>query len=229
MASKILSKKNLLISRVTLNYDESVEEEKKEDDQKNAHWKSVPIYPGSRLTIGISALLVMAVVICHSLTGQALNDILKLIWLHCLGSSEFLRSINELKKCFCDLSSPMTFHWYCSSCFMLVDKNKEKCCPNSFCRKDFTVSGSLTFFVEVPIIQQIKGFSQRQGFTMTFNTVTIGTINVVKYGIFTMVNFTRDYQSIQMFCHVHRTYLLPGTQMGYLFSSRPTFLFDLYI
>ena len=139
-------------------------EEKKEDDQQNTHRKSVPIYPGSRLTIGISALLVMAVVIRHSLTGQALNDILKLIWLHCLGSSEFLRSINELKKCFCDISSPMTFHWYCSFCFMLVDKNKEKCCPNSFCRKDFTVSGSLTFFVEVPIVQQIKRFFAKTGF-----------------------------------------------------------------
>ena len=124
-----------------LNYDESVEEremeairkmeEEKEDDQQNTHRKSVPIYPGSRLTIGISALLVMAVVIRHSLTGQALNDILKLIWLHCSGSSEFLRSINELKKCFCDISSLMKFHWYCSFCFMLVDKNKDKCCPKT--------------------------------------------------------------------------------------------------
>lgn len=204
-------------------------EEKKEDDQDNTHRKSVPIYPGSHLTIGISALLVIAVVICHSLTGQALNDILKLIWLHCFGSSEFVRSINEFKKCFCNISLPMTFHWYCSFCFTLVDKNKEKCCPNSLWRKDFTVSGSLTFFVEVPIVQQIKRFSQRRGFRMTFNTVPIGTANVVKYAIFTMVNFTRDYQSIQMFCHVHKTYLLPGTQMGYLFSNYPTFLFGLYV
>ena len=56
------------------------------------------IYPGSRLTVGISALLVMAVVLYHSLTGQALNDILKLIWLHCLGCSDFLQSINALKN-----------------------------------------------------------------------------------------------------------------------------------
>ena len=137
---------------------------KKGNDHQNAHRESTPIYPGSRLTIGISALLVMAVVIRHSLTGQALNDILKLIWLHCLASSEFLRSINKLKKCFCDISSPMTFHWHCSYCFMLVDKNKENCCPNSFCRKDFTASGSLTFFVEVPIVQQIKKFFAKTGF-----------------------------------------------------------------
>ena len=63
------------------------------------------IYPGSRLTVGISALLVMAVVLYHSLTGQALNDILKLIWLHCFGCSDFLQSINALKNYFCDLSS----------------------------------------------------------------------------------------------------------------------------
>ena len=91
-----------------LNYVESVEEremeaihkmeEKNEDDQQNTYRKSVPIYPGSSLTIGISTLLVMAVVIHHSLMGQALKDILNLIWLHCLGSSEFLQSINELKS-----------------------------------------------------------------------------------------------------------------------------------
>ena len=52
------------------------------------------IYPGSRLTVGISALLVMAVVLYHSLTGQALNDILNLIWLHCLGCSDFF-TINK--------------------------------------------------------------------------------------------------------------------------------------
>lgn len=85
-------------------------EEKKGDHHQNTHRKSVPIYPESCLTVGISALLVISVVICHSLTAQALNDILKLIWLHCLGSSEFLWSINELKKCFCDISPPMTFH-----------------------------------------------------------------------------------------------------------------------
>ena len=41
------------------------------------------IYPGSRITVGISALLVMAVVVRRSLTGQALHDILKLIWYGC--------------------------------------------------------------------------------------------------------------------------------------------------
>ena len=47
---------------------------------------------------------------------------------------------------------------------MLVDKNKEKCCPNSFCGKDFTASGSLTFFVELLIVQQIKKFFAKTGF-----------------------------------------------------------------
>ena len=121
------------------------------------------IYPGSRLTVGISALLVMAVVLYHSLTGQALNDILKLIWLHCLGCSDFLQSINALKNYFCDLSWPLVFHWYCSHCYMLVDK-KDKHCPNSFCLKDFTVLGSLSFFVEVPIMEQLRKFYSKPGF-----------------------------------------------------------------
>ena len=121
------------------------------------------IYPGSRLTVGISALLVMAVVLCHSLTCRALNDILKLIWLHCFGCSDFLQSIKALKNYFCDLSSPLVFHWYCSHCYMLVNK-KDKHCPNSFCLKDFTVLGSLSFFVEVPIMEQLRKFYSKPGF-----------------------------------------------------------------
>lgn len=127
-----------------LNYDGTTEEQemeeirkmeaKEDDENQNANLQATPIYAGARLTIGISALLVMAVVLRHSLTGQALNDILKLIWLHCLGASEALRSINTLKKCFCNLSSPLTFHWYCSYCFMLVNKKHDDICPNSFCR-----------------------------------------------------------------------------------------------
>ena len=58
----------------------------------------------------------------------------------------------------------MTFHWYCSFYFMLVDKNKEKCCLNSFCRMDLTASGSLTFFAEVSIVQQMKRFFAKTGF-----------------------------------------------------------------
>lgn len=139
-------------------------EAKAENENKRANLEETPIYPGSRLTVGISALLVIAVVLRHSLTGQALNDILKLVWLHCLGSGETLRSINALKKCFCDFSSPLTFHWYCSNCFMLVDKNNEKVCPNSFCGKDFSVSGSLSFFVEVPIFVQLQKLFSKEGF-----------------------------------------------------------------
>ena len=93
-----------------MNYNDTSEEQlmeeirkmeaQEETENQNANLQATPVYPGARLTIGISALLVMAVVLRHSLTGPALNDILKLIWLHCLGSSEARKSMNALKKCF---------------------------------------------------------------------------------------------------------------------------------
>ena len=157
-----------------LNYDNTSEEQymeeirkmeaQEETENQNANLQATPIYPGTCLTIDISALLVMAVVLSHSLTDQALNDILKLIWLHCPGSSEALRSMNSLKKCFCNLSSPLTFHWYCSYSFMLVDRKHDKICPNSFRRKDFSVSGSFSFFVEVQIMDQAKKPFSKPGF-----------------------------------------------------------------
>ena len=222
-----------------LNYDDTSEEQlmeeirnmeaKEENENQNANLQATPIYPGARITVGISALLVMAVVLRHSLTGQALNDILKLIWLHCLGSSEALRSINALKKCFCNLSSPLTFHWYCSYCFMLVDKKHDRICPNSFCRKDFSVSGSLSFFVEVPIMEQVKKLFSKTGF---YNDIQFGHYRdkkaVTEYAMYTMAKFTKNCRGIQRCYQVLRTYPLLGIQTGFLFLNHQTFHFGLY-
>ena len=47
---------------------------------------------------------------------------------------------------------------------MLVDKRNDRICPNSFCRRDFSVSGSLCFFVEVPMVEQLRKLFSKSGF-----------------------------------------------------------------
>ena len=68
---------------------------------------------------------------------------------------------------------------------------------------------------------------QSQGFIKTFNTVITATAKTIEYAIYTMANFTRNCQNIPMYCHVHRTYLLLGTQMECLFLRHQTFHFGL--
>ena len=47
-------------------------------------WKDEPLYTGANITAAVSYLLIMAFVIRHGLTGEALIDLLQLIELHCL-------------------------------------------------------------------------------------------------------------------------------------------------
>ena len=60
------------------------------------------LYEGATITVGISILLILTVTICHSLTGEALNDILCLINLHCLSPNLCPKSLFRLKRHFRD-------------------------------------------------------------------------------------------------------------------------------
>ena len=58
------------------------------------------------------------------------------------------------KSAFAIYLRPWRFTGIALSALCSWTRTRKSVCPNSFCRKDFTVCGSLTFFVEVPIIQQ---------------------------------------------------------------------------
>lgn len=67
-----------------------------DSEENNENSESEPLYAGSSITVGISALLIMTLVIRHSLSGDAVNDILTLLSFHCMGSS-FNRYLSSLK------------------------------------------------------------------------------------------------------------------------------------
>lgn len=150
-----------------MNYNDTSEEQlmeeirkmeaQEETENQNANLQATPVYPGARLTIGISALLVMAVVLRHSLTGPALNDILKLIWLHCLGSSEARKSMNALKKCFYNCLR----HWHFTGIVPIVlcpwRRNMTRSAVQTLSAERTSLfQAACRFFVEVPIMEQVK-------------------------------------------------------------------------
>ena len=79
-------------------------EEESCESTENADHK--PLYEGARITVGVSVLLILTVAIRHSLTGEALNDILCLISLHCLSPNLCPKTLFQLKRYFHDVTKP---------------------------------------------------------------------------------------------------------------------------
>ena len=55
---------------------------------------------------------------------------------------QWIATINKyIERVLCNLSSPLVFHWHCSHCYMLVDKNCDKHCPFSFSKDNMILAG----------------------------------------------------------------------------------------
>ena len=128
---------------------ESEQENENSDENK-------PPYRNAPLTVAESLLLVVTFAIRYTLSGSALNDLLILISLPCISPNFCRRSLHQFQHFFRSLKNPLVYHRYCSYCFLLVDDRATVICPNSLCSRDLTRSNSCSFFIEMPIVPQIR-------------------------------------------------------------------------
>lgn len=89
----------------------------------------------------------------HSLTGQALADLLTLIELHCLAPNLCHTNLKTFKNFFRNLKSPIQFHFYCENCFLYHGMEKVEQCMN--CQTP-TKKKSSAYFLVIPIISQLS-------------------------------------------------------------------------
>ena len=123
---------------------------------------SQPLYSGATITLMESMLLILAYSMKHNLTGVALADLLMLISLHCLAPNLCRTTLYLFNKFFGDLRSPVVFHKFCGRCYFLIEGDTPLEC--SICKFDLTPQGSVCFFVEIPIIQQLQDMFLRPNF-----------------------------------------------------------------
>ena len=124
-----------------------------------------PLFDGASITVGVSILLILTVAIRHSLTGEALNDILCLINLHCLSPNLCPKSLFQLKRHFHNVTNPIVYHYFCAGCLEKInDKTKTKVCPNMMCLRDLRSVGGLCFCLEIPLITQLQALFTRPKF-----------------------------------------------------------------
>ena len=125
------------------------------------------IYPNARLTNAASLLLIMTFAVTHKLSGEALKDLLTLINMHCLIPNPLIQSLYKFKKYFNMLQHPIKKHYYCPNCCISIDSECTEC-PNFSCKETISPN-TKSFFIEIPIIDQLKVLFSRKGFYNSLN------------------------------------------------------------
>ena len=118
------------------------------------------IYPNACLTNAASLLLIMTFAVTHKLGGEALKDLLTLISMHCLIPNPLIQSLYKFKKYFNMLQHPIKKHYYCKiAAFQLILN----------VRNVQTFPVKKPFFINIPIIDQLKVLFSRKGFYNSLN------------------------------------------------------------
>lgn len=138
------------------NPEEMLKADKPEVSVNHESQQDKPVYEGCPITVSVSMLLIMTLAMRHGLTGEALQDILTLISLHCISPNYCVESLRRFKQFFGKIKSPLVFHHYCSHCFLYLDDKNTETCPNSLCQKSLKGVGNKCFFIEIPIVSQLQ-------------------------------------------------------------------------
>ena len=88
---------------------------------------SLSLYDGSAMSVKASVILIMQFKTKHNLMLDGLEDLLKLIKLHC-PSNQCISSPYLLKKHF--FTDVITYHNFCSNCLLPISDVSQPNCPN---------------------------------------------------------------------------------------------------
>ena len=106
------------------------------DEKENHATKTQdrPLYDGCPITVGVSMLLIMTVAMHHGMTGEALQDILTLVSLHCISPNYCTESLRKFKQYF----AIANLHWFSTTTVLTVfctsKTNESKRVPTLFAR-----------------------------------------------------------------------------------------------
>lgn len=159
-----------------------------EEDNPNINddvGQNQPLYRGSRISVGESMLLILALLLHHNLTLTCIEDIIIVLELHCLRQSLHKNSLYKFKKYFgLNGISDMIRHYYCSIC------NRDLRSANDICST--CKEAKKLFFVELPLVNQLQVMYSRPGF---FNVLQFRSQKPHIPGVFSDVYDGHLYQT----------------------------------
>ena len=116
-----------------------------------------PLYDGARLSVSESLITIHNFSLRCNMTGVQLTEALRIIKLHCPRNNKCVTTLHKFKKHFSKSNTPLVRHFYCSGCTQHLE-NKDSICTSC------TEPSESRYFIEVPIIPQIKAPYKREGF-----------------------------------------------------------------
>jgi len=123
-----------------------------------------PLYSGAPVTMYAALLLILAFVLNHNLTNEALADLLSLLNIVLVQPNLVPPSVYKFYKHLRITKANSIRHYYCSSCEKPLDQSSGMKCSNSSCQHIFPREQNIPYFLELPLDQQIQALFQRPYF-----------------------------------------------------------------
>lgn len=112
------------------------------------------LYEEARITKLESVMALLGMKIAFKLPNIVLDFIIKLILLHCPKKSKCIKSLYCFKNIFEKLKTPLIKHYYCQTCEIIVEKDRQICGHAT----------SINYFIEISIIEQLNSMFKRPDF-----------------------------------------------------------------
>ena len=118
------------------------------------------MYNGALLTVGASCFLVSRFAMKHKITNSALNDLLKIIEMHCPRPNACCKSVHFLKKyqnsngVVCETDIACTTREYCTHCSAQILDSKSPSCVK--CRACIQGISNKSEFIIMNIEDQLR-------------------------------------------------------------------------
>ncbi|CAC5424348.1 unnamed protein product [Mytilus coruscus] len=138
-------------------------EEPETDKEENG--ADAAIYHGHDMPVWVSMVMILLHMRTNFVSKHEIEQILFLISAHCLKAHPGLKSLYHFKKHFASFSSPLKKHFYCINCLACVNENAN-ICVNQYCLKSLTNLKSKSYFIELPIKDQLSVLFNRENFTV---------------------------------------------------------------
>lgn len=123
----------------------------------------MPLYAGANVTLSTVFLLFSLFLLKHNVTHTAMSDIFEIICAILPASNIMARNFEQFKRIFMQVKCPVKLHYYCSFCLTPLLNTHQNSCTNKRCLQSFN-SQDAAYFIEVPLLSQIKSFFARSNF-----------------------------------------------------------------
>ena len=131
-------------------------------DSGSHHEHDDPLYAGAAITVGVAMTLLLAFIVRHKLTNEAIADLLYLIDHLCPKPNRCCKTLYKFKKFFSFLVLPFNCYYYCAQCVNPISDMALRSC--NICKAVINSVKDLGYFIHIPISEQIKTLFARKHF-----------------------------------------------------------------